>query len=258
MVSEPTMQEVGKTVPFFEWTSMDKTTGILLRMFCLFFVFCAIDPCTAFAFRNVRKVKAIEFRGLKYLSKYEIINGSITRVEDDYFVVDIDSLSSLLKKNQMIASYRIAMEGENVKIAIVENEPAFLLCVRKKKRMVFFELDRGFKVISYMRVHAYDKPLIIISEEDIDGGKLSERVIRLLRLLQDLQADNVRIYDEISEIELCDLDSVRLRLRGRKTECIMSPTWKSFNRLNYVVAYLDRIKYYPDVLRLFCRFVIIR
>jgi hypothetical protein len=248
----------GKALSFYKWMSMDKATGKLMRVFCLLFVFCAIDSCTAFAFRNVRRVKAIEFRGLKYLSKYEIIGGTITRVEDDYFVVDIDSLSSLLKKNQMVASHRIAIEGENIKIAIVENEPAFLLCVRKKKRVIFFELDRGFKVISYMRVHAYDKPLIIISEEDIDGGRLSGRVIGFLRLLQDLQADNMRIYDEISEIELGDLDNVRLRLHGRKTECIISPTWKSFNRLNYVVAYLDRIKYYPDVLKLFCRFVIIR
>jgi hypothetical protein len=248
----------GKALSFYKWMSMDKAIGIQLRVFLLLFVFCAIDPCTAYAFRNVRRVKAIEFRGLKYLSKYEIIGGTITRVEDDYFVVDIDSLSSLLKKNQMVASYRIAIEGENIKIAIVENEPAFLLCVRKKKRVIFFELDRGFKVISYMRVHAYDKPLIIISEEDIEGGRLSGRVIGFLRLLQDLQADNMRIYDEISEIELGDLDNVRLRLHGRKTECIISPTWKSFNRLNYVVAYLDRIKYYPDVLKLFCRFVLIR
>jgi hypothetical protein len=237
---------------------MDKRIDIILRVFCLICIFYAVNPCRAFAFRNVRKVKAIEFRGLKYLSKFEIINGTITRVEDDYFVVDIDSLSSLLKENKMIASYRIAVEGTSIRIAIVENEPVFLLCVRKDKKTMFFEIDRSFKVISHMRVHAYDKPLIILSPEDINGGRLSGRVLDFLKLLQALQADNVRVYDEISEVDLSDFESVRLYLHGRKTTFIVSPSWGSFNRLNYFVAYLDRINYYPDVLKLFDGFVIIR
>ena len=237
--------------------SMDKRIDIPLRLFCLLCILYAADPGRAYAFRNVRRVKTIEFRGLKYLSKYEIINGSITRVEDDYFVVDVDSLSSLLKAHRMIASYRIAVEGTSIRIAIVENEPAFLLCVRKGKRTLFFELDKDFKVVSYT-VHAYDRPLIILSPEDIDGGRLSVRVLGFLKLLQELQADRVKVYDEISEIDLSDFESVRLYLHGRKTTFIVNPNWDSFNRLNYFVAYLDRIRYYPDVLKLLNGFVIIR
>jgi hypothetical protein len=44
------------------------------------------------AARDIRAVKGIEFNGLKYLSRYEILRHAAYRVDGDSLVIDVGSL----------------------------------------------------------------------------------------------------------------------------------------------------------------------
>ena len=230
----------------------------ILISFIIICLFCIFIGNEAGALKNVIRIKKIELRGVIYLSKYEIIGDTVTKIENNYMAIDIDSLSNRLRKNKMILSYRILVDGDLVRIIIAEREPVFLIGVVKNKRLLLFELDRNFNVISYRRVHSYDKPIIIVSNEDVKGGVFSKRIVDFLKLLHEIKASKLAVYGEISEIDLRNFVRARLHLHGRKTEFVLNPKWESFKKLNYYVAYLDRIGYYPDNLKLFDDFVLMR
>ncbi|GEM_PF-418406 len=212
----------------------------------------------SFALRNVRRVKAIEFRGVQYLSRYEILGDTVARIENDYLVVDIDSLSARLNENPMVASFRIVIDGDRLRIIVVENEPMFIIAVKREKRLHLFELDRELSVISRERVHTHDSPLIILSESDVQRGNISRRIVEFLELLRELESQQLAVYGEIAEIHLYDFEETRLYLRGRRTAFILNPSWESFQRLNDCVAYLDSRGYYPDMVKVYARFVVLQ
>lgn len=209
------------------------------------------------ALRNVRRVKAIECRGMHYLSRYEILGDTVARIENDDLVVDIDALSAHLKENPMVASFRIVIDGDRLRIILVENEPMFIIAVRREKRLHLFELDRDHTVISRERVHTHDCPVIILSERDVQGN-ISQRIVEFLELLRELQSQQLAVYGEIAEINLYDFEEARLYLRGRRTAFILNPSWESFQRLNDCVAYLDSRGRYPDMVKVYARFVVLQ
>jgi cell division septal protein FtsQ len=211
-----------------------------------------------FALRNVRRVKAIECRGVQYLSRYEILGDTVARIENDYLVVDVDALSAHLNENPMVASFRIVIDGERLRIVLVENEPMFIIAVKREKRLHLFELDRELSVISRERVHTHDCPLIILSERDIQQGNISRRIVEFLELLRELQSQQLAVYGEIAEIDLYNFEEARLYLRGRRTAFILNPSWESFQRLNDSVAYLDSRGHYPDMVKVYARFVVLQ
>ena len=225
---------------------------------CVAVLVLLISVDTADAFRNVRKFKTIEFRGLKYLSKFELIDNVAIRIDSDGIVIDIDSLERVLGKNLMVKTFRLINEGDRLVIVIIENEPVFLLGLKKDKRIILFEIDKSLKVISYNRAHVYDKALIVIPQRDVINGVLSKRIQDLIKLLLQLEESGLKICGEICEIDLSNRKWARLTLRRRRTTFFLTPDRYNFYKLNYFAAYLDSIRYYPDTLQVFDEFVIMR
>lgn len=205
----------------------------------------AIFFTRAYAFRNVKRVDKIIVKGLHYLSKHEIIDGVSATADQGGIVIDIDSLRDNLEENLMIRKYSISETGNSIIVVIIEKEPICMLGVRHQKVTALFELDREYKILSRNRIHAVNRPLIIVPKSDVAGGKLSERLREFIGLLQILRERKITIVDEISEVDLRELNRITLFLRKRRTEFLLKPDQESFYQLNYFVAYLDQKRFYP-------------
>lgn len=169
------------------------------------------------AFRDVRKVKAVEFRGTKLLSKSELVRDVEMKVEADGIVIDIDALKTHLNRFLMVQGFKMFEENGRLVVQVTENEPAWVLAVKKDDGIVPFEIDSAMRVISVHRVHATDKPLVIVSPDEIGGGKLSERLRQALAFLEEMKSKAPALMRELEEIDISALPRARVTLKARRT-----------------------------------------
>ena len=73
------------------------------------------------------RVKAVEFRGLACLTKYDIVRGVSLKATDKGIVIDVDSLRRSLSKNDFINNYRIDVAGGNLVVSVLEKRPAHVI-----------------------------------------------------------------------------------------------------------------------------------
>jgi hypothetical protein len=198
------------------------------------------------ALRDVKKVSSIEFRGLKYLSRYEIINAASAKIEREGIVIDVDGLREYLKSSPYVKSFRVKEERGRIAVTVIENEPALVLALKKKGTVVSFELDERLRVLSSGGVRAFDRPVIIIAEDDTPGGEFSRRVKGLISLVRELKRRGLPVYREIDEIDLSAGPYAVVKLRGRKTRFVVEPDLEHLSALNYIAGYLDGRGRYPD------------
>jgi hypothetical protein len=198
------------------------------------------------ALRNVKKVTSIEFRGLKYLSRYEIISAVPAKIERDGIVIDVDGLREYLKGSPYVKSFRVKEERGRIAVTVTENEPALVIALKKKGAIISFELDERLRILSSRGVSAFDRPVIIISEDDTPGGELSRRVKGLLSLVLELGRRGLPVFREIDEIDLSAKPNAVVKLRGRKTRFVVEPDREHLSALNYIAGYLDGRGRYPD------------
>ncbi len=217
------------------------TTVILILALC---------ASPSHAFRNVKKVRRIEFRGLRYCSKYEIIGRVDMRVLPDAIVIDIDSLESALKEIPLIRSYRVAEQDGGIVVAVVEREPAFVFAVKKGNEIIPFETDDQFKVLSVRRVHTAERPVIVIGAEDVVNGALTERVRRFTEYLRRLEEGKHGVVRELSEISIAEREWTVVTLRNRPTRFYLKSAEGIGEAFRYCVSYLDGAKRYPDTVRI--------
>lgn len=198
------------------------------------------------AFRDVRRVKAVEFRGTKLLSKAELVKDVETRVEADGIVIDVDGLRSHLDKFLMVQSYRVFEDGDRLVVQVTENEPEWVLAVKKEDGIVPFEVDAKLRVISVHRVHAVDKPLIIVAPEEIGSGRLSERLRKAIAFMNEMKTTAPALMRELEEIDLTALPRARVMLKQRRTRFNLRFSAGGFAVLSCVAGYLDSRRSYPE------------
>jgi hypothetical protein len=194
---------------------------------------------------DIRMVRAIEFRGLKLLSKYEVVRGARIKAVSGGIAIDADSLEKALEGNAFLSSHRIDEKGGRLIVTVEEKKPALVLAAEKGGRTYLYELDLSHAVISRHAPHTGRVPFIYLSGDDAASGPASQRARALFAVLDRVREQNVVIYRELSEI-YCNENSIRVVLRGRKTGFIMKPDVEDFIKLKYVAGYCDREGRYPD------------
>jgi len=193
---------------------------------------------------DTRKVKAVEFRGLKLLSKYDIIRGARLKAGDYGIIIDVDSLRQSLAKNHFIKSYQIEEIGGNLVVSVREKSPSHIVVVAKGGISSIYELDADNTIISKNDVHASNLPVLYITEREMQSDAIQGGVKRLFEVLARVKINNASIYRELSEIYFMG-DKIRVVLRGRKTEFVLMPGENEFKKLQYIAGYLDRAKKNP-------------
>lgn len=206
---------------------------------------------------DIRLVKAIEFRGLKLLSKYEVVSGARIKAVAGGIAIDVDSLEEALEKNAFLSSYSVDEKGRRLIVTVEEKKPALVLVTVKGGRTRLFELDGGHAVISRNAVHTARVPFVYVKIDDTDRRPVPARVRRLLAVLDRVREQNALIYGELSEI-YCNDNSIRVVLRGRKTGFILRPDAADFMKLKYVAGYCDRAERYPEEIDITGSAVVVR
>jgi hypothetical protein len=200
---------------------------------------------TAYAKKDIKIYKSIEFKNITYLSKYEIIDLTDYSIKEKNIIIDINSLERVLNEMSMVNSYKLTEKDQSLLVSIVENQPVFPLCVRDGDKNLLAELDKDFHLISAGRIHVSNMPIIIISQEEMKNKVISARLKNFLGLISDLNRTGLSVMKEINEINYTDISTIKISLKGRRTVFNIGPDKESFNKLNYAAGYFDRIKYYP-------------
>ncbi|HPL15465.1 MAG TPA: hypothetical protein PLM53_16185 [Spirochaetota bacterium] len=206
---------------------------------------------------DVRLVKAIEFKGLKLLSKYEVVRGARIKAVAGGIAIDVDSLEEALEKNAFLSSHSIDESGHRLVVTVEEKKPALVLAMVKGGRTHLYELDGGHAVIARDEAHTGRVPFIYAAADDAGNGPVPARVRRLLAVLGRVREQNAVIYRELSEI-YCNDNSIRVVLRGRKTGFILRPDAADFMKLKYVAGYCDRAERYPEEIDMTGSAVVVR
>jgi hypothetical protein len=206
---------------------------------------------------DIRKVKAIDFRGLKLMSKYEVVRNARMKALDDGIAIDLDSLDRALAANRFIKSYRVEESGGRLTVSVAEKIPDLIMAVSRNNGTVLYELDAEHSVISKNEVHADRIPVLCLAAEDVAAGPADIRVRGLLSLLDRVRKISPAVYREISEIYF-DGKGIRVTLRGRKTGFVMMPLERDFIKLRYIAGYCDRAGRYPEEINLTGDAVVVR
>lgn len=190
-------------------------------------------------------VKAVEFRGLNYLSKYELVRGVETRAVDGGIMIDHRALERSLSSNGLVAAHKLGMEQGRLVVAVTERVPATPLAAVAGERTLPVELDAAGRIVSKGAWHSRTMPLIVVAGGELAAGAPSKRLRALVALLGRVRTALPALYREIAEIQLGD-EELALYLKGRRTRCRVAPGIEAMARLQYVVGYLDRTGRYPE------------
>jgi hypothetical protein len=223
-------------------------------------IFCLLDIIwldMAIAADNIRRVKAIDFRGLEILSKYDLFVRARVKTESGNFSVNIDSLNRVLAEEPYIESFNVSESNERLIVEIKEKKPVMLLALSKGGRLIPFEADLYFKPISPGRIYSGSMPLVIIDEKDANGGTLSYRVKIISRMLEQLKKSDP-IYNELDEIRINSDGSLNVNLKGRRTLFKINSGYMNFIKLKWTAGYIDRIRRNPETVDIRTDAVVIR
>ena len=199
-----------------------KYTKIQIIIF-FFILICFFNTDQIFAVSGLMKVKEVEFKGLRFLSKNELVEKIDIRYDGNLFIIDLKSLERGFKNFPLIKKFSITETGQRLVITIIENDPQFLLAFRDENYFIPFEMDAQFRIISVKRVHLFNKPVIVISKSEIRKGKSSNRLKNFFKLMEELADINLSVYNEIVEIDLTDFHRAVILLKDRKTRFILKP-----------------------------------
>jgi hypothetical protein len=200
--------------------------------------------------KDLRAVKAIEFRGLRLLSKYDIVRGVRFRAVDRGIVIDMDSLEKALSGNSFLSSYRVEESRGRLIVTVAEKKPVLIMAVEGKGGCSLYELDADHAVISRNCVHTDLVPVLYARAGKSGAGTI-------LSLLAGIRKRDAALYREISEIYPAG-SAVRVLLRGRRTGFILKPEEQEFIKLKYIAGYCDRTERSPEEINLSGNPVVVR
>ena len=223
----------------------------------LYLIIILLIVSTAYAKKDIKIYKSIEFKNLKYISKYEIIDKVDINFKGKNIIIDMNSLDKVLNEMPIVNSFKLSELNESLIVSIIENQPIFLLGIRDGEKNTLIELDKECRLISFNRAHALNIPLIIASKEDIRNNMISSRLKSFLSMIQGLRKTNLNVINDVLEIDYTDVNKTKVLLKGRRTLFVLRPDNEAFAKLNYAAGYFDRIKYYPHTFTILDNFGII-
>ncbi len=194
---------------------------------------------------DVRRVSAVEFRGLKLLTKYDIIRGVRLKAVDGGIEIDIHSLEQALSRNAYLRGFSIHESAGRLIVTVDEKKPVLVMVVARGGTSTIYEMDEGHTVISRDDPHAANLPVLCVAGRDLRSDAGKQDVRNLLSLLNRVKRKNAGVYRELSEISYRE-EGLRVFLRGRKTRFILRPDDAEFIKLKYIAGQCDRTKTYPD------------
>ncbi len=209
-------------------------------------IIAAVFSVDAAALRTIKKVRSLEFQGLKYLTRYEIIASVEARAENDGIVIDVDGLRDFLRSSAYVKSFTLKEERDRIVITVIENEPAFVLALKKNGTILTVEMDDNLLLIPSKEMHGFDRPVIIVPQEEMGVGGLSRRIKNMLSLLAEAKKSGLPLYREIDEIDMSNGPMASIRLRGRGTRFTVEMDRDHLYALNSIAGYLDAARRYPD------------
>ncbi|OHD65524.1 MAG: hypothetical protein A2176_14155 [Spirochaetes bacterium RBG_13_51_14] len=206
---------------------------------------------------DIRKVKSIQFRGLRLLTKYDVIRGVRLEAAADGIVIDVDSLERALSGNSLIKSFGIEESGGRLMVSVAERRPVLIAVVAGKDGSSLYELDEDHAIISKNDVHTDRVPVLYLVSLKLSADGATGRVRSLISLLERVKRKIAPLYREIAEIYL-DETSIRVVARGRRTSFVLRPRDTDFIKLRYIIGYCDRTGECPEEINLSDNPVIVR
>jgi len=194
---------------------------------------------------EARYFTAIEFRGLRNLTKAEIIRGVRLAVRGNGVVIDLDSLENSLKKFAIIRGHEVDEKNGRLILTVAERDPRLIIAHRRKDQTIVFEIDERFTAIAFNRIYRPDLPVVHVGAAGMNGADISEETRAFCLILERVKKESPELFREIREI-FFDGNRAEVRLEGRRTRFFLSPGVEDFRRLSYFAGYLDRTGRYPD------------
>ncbi len=211
-----------------------------------------------YARRDERRVKTIEFRGLRLLGKYEILSGVKMSRAENGIIIDMNELRKALGTSPYVKDYKVVEEKGGMVIIITEREPSFVVAQAIGETTIPFEIGERLEILASGRLHGGRAPLILVEGEWIRGGRVTSRLARLLASIKDIRSDCPALYSEIVEIDAQQLPRIELYLRGRKTRFAFDLGRESRPAMCYLVGYLDASGHAPEVVELFGNMAVVK
>ncbi|MBN2077904.1 MAG: hypothetical protein JW838_03000 [Spirochaetes bacterium] len=193
---------------------------------------------------DIRSVRAIEFRGLTLLSKYDIIRGTRLKASGEGIVIDVDSLENSLAGNPFVASHRVKESGGRLVVTVEERTPEWIVTAPERRGRVMCEVDAGGRIISRNDPHTAKVPVLHLGDTDLSSPGVPAEVRWVMDLLARVKASDPLTYGELSEIYIGG-GRLRIYARGRRTEFIVRPVIGDFVALRHLIGICDHAKRHP-------------
>ncbi len=200
----------------------------------------------------------IEFRGVKNLDRYRVIQNSRAKVSRKGIVIDTDSLNDVLAKNVMIKSSSLGREGNTLIIEVEEKYPLFMTLMVDKQQSIPVLIDEKMNIVETGLFFRTDMPIIILKKEYADSEEGYRRMTDFFELLKRIRTENSLLMNEIDEITIETPIELKVKLRKRKTLFMIKNELNGFVRLEKTAAYLDTALRYPESLDLRGNMVLVR
>lgn len=198
---------------------------------------------------DIVRYKAIGFKGLKNVSKDEIIRRAGIHTDGSAIVIDHSMLKKALNDTAIIQKYSLEVAGENLVVNIVEKEPVVILALEGDNETVLCELDSSLAVIAYNRIYDLMLPVLHLKTKGAGSFALSSDVADFCTIMMEIKNKHSRFFAEIIDIEYGVEHSI-VYLYGRKTQFIVNNSIDNFIRVKYISGYLDSMRRYPETVHI--------
>ncbi|MBN1499194.1 MAG: hypothetical protein JW982_03510 [Spirochaetes bacterium] len=196
---------------------------------------------------NMKTADSIEFEGLKNISRNDIVFYGQIGLKNNKIVYNEKILLNYLDNESLIKKYKLIDKNNTLCIIVEEHIPDFCILIETGSGNRLAVLNADSSVISTDRA-ASDIPVIIVSEEYFKNSSPADELMENLELYREIRG-KYKIWNQIQTLKI-EFDSLRIRCFNRRTDFIIENSASGFYKLNNIVAYLDRIEFYPEKLNL--------
>jgi len=197
-----------------------------------------------YGYASVEAISTVKLYGLKYVTKYEILNNAVMS-KDGRLFVDMKKLNNSLQNNPMIESYTVDINNNILTVKVKEKDILAIVLIEKGNDTIPIEVDSHLKIISTYRVHAYDRPIIKITQDEVYHNKLSPRIIKILMIMNKLKNDQGQAIGRISIIDCISPFVSYVSIHGLQTRYIWDETYEGISLMYSVPGLLDSKSHCP-------------
>lgn len=220
-----------------------------MRLIVKNLAFAIVLLCTTPIFAGAKLYDAIEFQGLKLLSKESIATTAGVFMQGGKFAADPAKIEEALKKEALVRTFKLIDKNNRLTIVVSEREIRYLVAVESQGRTRIVELDETFTVASRM-IHRSDLPLVVLSDPDVSASGISRRAQECLLFVDSLRKKSP-IWKELESVTLRSDGLIDVMLRGRSVIFTTTLDLEGFQRLSAAAGWCDRMSRYPA--RMFIR-----